>query len=118
LPSESAEPAISEIEVSLVAKATLGPDAHAATNGQHADHQPWIDRRSAHLAVKRLQQLAEVIEGEMAVNAPEHVIDRDMFLKAEIIEQPRRRSLKAHHRCLSRKSPRSNDPRHCSDDNQ
>jgi hypothetical protein len=26
------------------------------------------------------------------------VIDRDVFLKAEIIEQPRRRSLKAHHR--------------------
>jgi hypothetical protein len=36
--------------------------------------------------------LAEVIEGEMSVNAPEHVIDRDVFLKAEIIEQPRRRS--------------------------
>jgi hypothetical protein len=41
--------------------------------------------------------LAEVIEGEMAVNAPEHMVDRDMFLKAEIIEQPRRRFLSAHH---------------------
>ena len=40
----------------------------------------------------------------MSVNAPEHVIGRDVFLKAEIIEQPRRRSLKAHHRHLSRKS--------------
>jgi hypothetical protein len=47
--------------------------------------------------------LAEVIEGEMAVNAPKHVVDRDMFLKAEIIEQPRRRSLNAHHRRLSRR---------------
>jgi hypothetical protein len=31
------------------------------------------------------------------------MIDRDVFLKAEIIEQPRRRSLKAHHRRLSRR---------------
>jgi hypothetical protein len=70
----------------------------AKRRNQHADHQLWIDRRSAHLSVKRLQRLAEVIEGEMAVDAPEHVINRDVFLKAEIIEQPRRRSLKAHHR--------------------
>jgi hypothetical protein len=62
--------------------------------------------------------LAEVIEGEMSVNAPEHVIDRDVFLKAEIIEQPRRRSLKAHHRCLSRKSAGLNESRRASDDNQ
>jgi hypothetical protein len=56
----------------------------------------------AHLAVKRLQRLAEVIEDEMAVNAPEQVIGGDMFVEAKIIEQPRRRSLKAHHRPLSR----------------
>jgi hypothetical protein len=47
--------------------------------------------------------LAEVIEGEVAVNAPEHVIERDVFVEAEIIEQPRRRSLKADHRHLSRR---------------
>ena len=99
--SESAEPAIGEIEMNLVAKATLGPDAHAVADDQHADHQLWIDRRSAHLTIERLQRLAEVIEGEMSVNAPEHVIGRDVFLKAEIIEQPRRRSLKAHHRRFS-----------------
>jgi hypothetical protein len=76
--------------VNLVAKATLGPDAHAEADDQHADHQLRIDRTSAHLAVKRLHRLAEVIESETAVNAP-HVIDRDVFLKAEIIEQPPRR---------------------------
>jgi hypothetical protein len=47
--------------------------------------------------------LAEVIEGEMAINAPEHVVDRDVFLKTEIIEQPRRLFLNAHHRRLSRR---------------
>jgi hypothetical protein len=59
---------------------------------QHADHQLWIDGGATHPAVKRLQRLADVIEGEMPVNAPEHMVGRDMFLKAEIIEQPRRRS--------------------------
>src|ERR1700722_1608518 len=42
----------------------------------------WIDGGATHPAVKRLQRLAEVIAGEMAVNAPEHMVDWDMFLKA------------------------------------
>jgi hypothetical protein len=63
----------------------------------------WVDLGSAHSVVKRLQRLAEIIEGEMAVNAPEHMVDRHVFLKAEIIEQPRRRFLNAHHRRLSRR---------------
>ena len=60
--SESAEPAIGEIEVNLFAKATLGPNARAL------DHQLWIDRSSAHL-LKRLQRLAKIIEFEVAVDA-------------------------------------------------
>jgi hypothetical protein len=62
--------------------------------------------------------LAEIIEGEVTVNAPEHVIERDVFVEAEIIEQPRRRSLKAHHRRLSRKSAGLNESRRCADSNQ
>jgi hypothetical protein len=89
--------------VNLVAKAALGPDAHAVADDQHADHQLGIDRGAAHLAVKRLQQLAELIQLEVAVNAPEQVIGRNVFVEAEIIEQPRRRSLKPHHRRLSRR---------------
>jgi hypothetical protein len=53
----------------------------------------------------------------VAVNAPEHVIERDVFVEAEIIEQPRLRSLKPHHRRLSRKLARFNESRRCSDDN-
>jgi hypothetical protein len=44
-----------------------------------------------------------VWSADVAVNAPEHVIGRDVFVEAEITEQPRRRSLKAHHRRLSAK---------------
>ena len=54
----------------------------------------------------------------MVVNAPEHVIENDVFIEAEIIEQPRRRSLKAYHRRLSRKSAGFNESRHGSNDNQ
>jgi hypothetical protein len=62
--------------------------------------------------------LAEVIEGEMAVNAPEHVIERDVFLKPEIIEQPRRRSLKPIIAVSPADSAGFNESRPCSDDNQ
>ena len=40
------------------------------------------------------------------------MIERDVVVKAEIIEQPRRRFLKAHHRRLSRKSAGFNESRH------
>jgi len=41
-----------------------------------------------------------------------------VFIEAEIIEQPRRRSLKAYHRRLSRKSAGFNEITRGSDDNQ
>jgi hypothetical protein len=65
-----------KIEVNLSAKAALGPNAHAIADNQHSDPQLWIDRRPAHLAVKRLQRLAEIIEVEVAVDAPKHRMGR------------------------------------------
>jgi len=62
--------------------------------------------------------LAEVIQLEVAVNAPEQVIGRNVFIEPEIIEQPRRRSLKAHHRRFSRKSAGFNESQHSSAGNQ
>jgi hypothetical protein len=46
--------------------------------------------------------LAEIIEGEVAVNALEHVIGRDVVVEAEVVEQLSRCRLNAHHRRLSR----------------
>jgi hypothetical protein len=46
------------------------------------------------------------------------VIERDVLVEAEIIEQPRRRSLKAHHRRLSRKSAGFNESWRSSASNQ
>ena len=47
----------------------------------------------------------------MAVNASKQVIGRDMFVETKIIEQPRRRSPKAHHRRLP---PIALNTSHCS----
>jgi len=66
----------------------------AVADDQHADHQLRIDRGSAHLAVKRLQRLAKISEVQVTVDAPDHMIGRDVLVEAEIIEQPRRRLLK------------------------
>jgi hypothetical protein len=56
--------------------------------------------------------VADIIKGEVAVNAPEQMIERDVFVEAEIINS--RRSLKAHHHNLSRKSVGFNESRHSS----
>ena len=53
------------------------------------------------MTAKRLQRLAQIIEVEVAIDAPEHVIGGDVFVQAEIIKQPSRRLLKPHHRRLS-----------------
>ena len=52
---EPAEPAIGEVEMHLLAEPTLGANAEAITDDQHPDHQFWIDRGPADLAVERPQ---------------------------------------------------------------
>jgi DNA polymerase IV len=73
---------------------------------------------STHLAVERLQRSAEIGEVQVAVDAPEQVIKRNMLIEAEIIKQPRRRLLNPHHRLSpaesagfreSRRHPSGND---------
>jgi hypothetical protein len=63
------KPAIRQIEVNLVAKPPLGPDAHAVADDQHSDHQLRINRVPSKLTVKGLQCLTEAIKVEMPVNA-------------------------------------------------
>ena len=49
---KAAEPAISKVEMHLLAKPALGSDAEAIPNQKHADQQLWINRRTASVAVK------------------------------------------------------------------
>ena len=53
--AKSAEPAIGEVQMHLLAKSTLGADAEAVADNQHPDHQLGVDRRSPHGAVERCQ---------------------------------------------------------------
>ena len=98
---EPAEPAIRQIEMDLFAKPPFGADAHAVADDQHAHHQLGVDRGPTYAAVERLQRSAEIGEVQVAVDAHEQVIGRDVLVEAEIIKQPRRRLLNPHHRRFS-----------------
>jgi hypothetical protein len=72
--------------MNLFAQAAFRPYAHAIADDQHADHQLRIDREATGAAVERFQRLTDVIKVEMSVDASQHVIGRDMVVKAEVIE--------------------------------
>ena len=46
------EPAISQVEVHLLAQSSFGADARAITNQQHPDQQLGIDRRPTYRAIE------------------------------------------------------------------
>jgi len=52
LQTEVAKPAIGEVQVNLLAEASLGADAEAVADDQHPDHQLRIDRRPPSRAVE------------------------------------------------------------------
>ena len=67
--AEAAEPAIRQVQVDFLAQPPLGADAEAVADDQHADHQLWINRGSAGMAVERrevLVQIAQVKKRSMA----------------------------------------------------
>ena len=66
--TEPAEPAVGEVEVDLVAKPTLGADAEAVADDQHADHQLGIDGRAARRGVERSQLPAQAGQVDEAVD--------------------------------------------------
>jgi len=62
---QTAEPAIGQIEMDLVAEPTLRANPEAIADDQHAHHQLGIDRRPSDVAVVRPQirpQLTQIYE--------------------------------------------------------
>jgi len=62
---QSAEPAIGQIKVDLVAQPPLRANAEAIADDQHPDHQLWINRGPPNVAVVRPQmrpQLGQINE--------------------------------------------------------
>src|SRR6202042_274986 len=85
--AQSAEPAIGQIEVSLLAQPTLRTNAEAVTHNQHPDHQLGIDRRATRLAVVRLQMRPNLRKVDEPINLAKQMTVRDMPLEAEAVKQ-------------------------------
>src|SRR5262245_3843260 len=60
LKTQSAEPAISQVQLDLFAQLPLGADPVAITNDKHPDHQLRINRWPPELAVERLKLAAKI----------------------------------------------------------
>jgi hypothetical protein len=110
--TEPTKPAVREIKMNFFAQAALRPYAHAIADDQHADHQLRIDRGATGAAVQRFQRLTDAIEVAMPIDASQDVIGRDMIVEAEIVKQPGRRLLRAHHCRVPCQITRSSESRH------
>jgi hypothetical protein len=57
---EPAEPSVGEMQLDLLAKSPLGPDAVAVAYDQHSDHELGINRGSTDPTVKGHEPLPQV----------------------------------------------------------
>ena len=84
----------------FLTQASLGADAQAVADQQHADHQLGVDGGPSHGAVEASQMLAQLGAVDEAVDAPQQVIGRDVVLKPEHIKQAL-----LHHQTLAHHGP-------------
>ncbi|SLN70253.1 hypothetical protein PEL8287_03903 [Roseovarius litorisediminis] len=83
----------------LFAEPSLGPDAEAIADQQHADQQFGIDGGAARVAVELRKMRADAAKIDEPVDGAQQVILWDMILKRELVEQRRLRFLSwSHHR--------------------
>ena len=100
---EAAKPAISEVQMHFFAKPTLGSDAEAIADHQHADQQFRINRRATSVAVEIRQVSADAGQVNKPINRSNQVIMGNVIFKRELVEQGRLRLLpRSHHRQSSR----------------
>ena len=100
---EAAEPAIRQVQMHLLAQPTLGPDAKAIADQQHADQQFGIDRWPPRVAVEIGEVRADAAQIDKPVDGSKQVVLRDVILQGELVEQRWLRLLpRSHHRRSSR----------------
>ena len=100
--TEPTEPAVSEVQVNLLAQPPFRANAVAVANQQHPDKQFGIDRRPAGRAVKCRQVAPNVRQIDKTVDRPQQVGGRNVSLKGELVEQRRLINLpRTHHRFQS-----------------
>ena len=81
-----AEPPIGKVQMYFLAQPPLGADAHTIANDKHSYHQVWVNRRSTHGTVERLERGASSGEVEKAGYPAQNVITWDVVIKTEIVE--------------------------------
>ena len=86
---EAAEPAISEVQLDLLAQLPLEANAVAVTDDEHSDHQLGIDRRPADLTVEGLQLLPKLSQYPRhgRIDAAQEMALRNASLEVEEIKQ-------------------------------
>src|SRR3974377_263772 len=85
--AEPAEPAISQVEVSLFAEAPLRSDAEAVADQQHPDHQLRVDRGASDAAIERRQIPPDLFKVDKSIDRPEQMVGWNVPLERELIEQ-------------------------------
>jgi hypothetical protein len=97
--AKPAEPAVSEVQVDLLAQPTFGPNAVAVADQQHPHEQFRIDRRSAGRAVEWRQFATNTRKVDEPVDCSQQMGRRHVPLERELVEQSRLISLlRTHHR--------------------
>ncbi len=84
---QSAEPAVGQVQVHLLAQPALGADAEAVADDQHPDHQFRIDGGAAGVAVEGSQVFAQFAEFKNLVDAAKQVVARDVIVEVEGVEE-------------------------------
>src|SRR5208282_6465745 len=84
---ESAEPAVCQIKVDLIAQPPLRANAKAVADEQHPDHQFGIGRWSPHRAVERGQTPSQLTKLDEPVDRSQQMIGRYVAFQRELIEQ-------------------------------
>src|SRR5215468_5743514 len=85
--TQSAEPAIPEVQVNLFAQPSFRADAEAIAHDQHSDQQFWIDRRPSRLTVKGRQMPPNPAQVDKAIDRPQQMLLGHMPFERELVEQ-------------------------------
>ena len=84
---EPAKPPVSQVQMNLLAQPALRANAEAVADHQHPDHQLRINRRPAHLAVKRRQLAPHPVEVDKPVDRSQQMIRWHMAFERKLIKQ-------------------------------
>src|ERR1700745_153215 len=87
LEPQSAEPAIRQVQVHLLAQPPFRADAKAVADQQHPHHEFGVHRGPSSVAVEGCKVLAQIRQVEIPIDAAEQMVRRYVLIKVEGIKQ-------------------------------